>query len=64
MNKTQKLYGELMDELTQYLSHEDAKYFAKWLLANYGLKKYEDIESIDNTLRFSSFIDEHDYPIT
>ena len=57
MNKTQKLYGEVMDELTQYLGHDDAKYFANWLLANYKCKKYDDIKSV-------SLIDEHDYPIT
>ncbi len=60
MTRAKNLLGKSMDELTQYLSHDDAKYFAKWLLANYGLKKYEDIDAVDNTLRFSSFIDGHD----
>jgi len=59
MNNTQQLYAEVMDELTQYLAHDDAKYFAKWLLTNYKCKKYdaEDTKSV-------IFINEHDYPIT
>ena len=46
MNKTQRLRGEIMDELTQYVNQDDARYFADWLLTHYKIGVYEDVVSI------------------
>jgi|TARA_R110000824_G_C14829096_1_gene637668 hypothetical protein len=47
MNKTQRVYNELLDELTQYASQQDAKHFANWLLAHYKIGEYQDVQSLN-----------------
>ena len=42
MNKTQRLHREIMGELMQHLSKNDAEYFANWLLTHYKIGEYKD----------------------
>ena len=41
MNKTQRLHREIMGELMQHLSKNDAEYFANWLLTHYKIGEYK-----------------------
>jgi len=47
MNKTQRVYNELLDELTQYASQQDAKHFANWLLTHYKIGEYKDVQTYE-----------------
>ena len=47
MNKTQRLHREIMGELMQHLSKNDAEYFANWLLANYKIGEYKDVQPLN-----------------
>jgi hypothetical protein len=47
MNKTQRLHREIMGELMQHLSKNDAEYFANWLLTNYKIGEYKDVQPLN-----------------
>ena len=46
MNKTQRVKNELLDELTQYASQQDANHFANWLLTHYKIGEYKDVQHL------------------
>ena len=47
MNKTQRLKEELLDELTKHVNLYDANYFANWLLTNYKIGEYKDVQPLN-----------------
>mgnify|MGYP000356626449 FL=1 len=47
MNKTQRVKNELLDELTQYASQQDANHFANWLLTHYKIGEYKDVQALE-----------------
>ena len=47
MNKTQRLHREIMSELMQHLSKNDAEYFANWLLTHYKISEYKDVQPLN-----------------
>jgi len=47
MNKTQRVKNELLDELTQYASQQDANHFANWLLTHYKIGEYKDVQPLE-----------------
>ena len=47
MNKTQRLHREIMGELMQHLSKNDAEYFANWLLTHYKISEYKDVQPLN-----------------
>ena len=47
MNKTQRLRGEIMDELTQYVNKTDAEYFTNWMLSHYKIGEYKDVQPLN-----------------
>ena len=47
MNKTQRLHREIIGELMQHLSKNDAEYFANWLLTHYKISEYKDVQPLN-----------------
>ena len=47
MNKTQKTFTAIVNELTKHCDPRDAEYFAQWLVSNYKLKEYTDVADLN-----------------